>query len=88
MNNLVADAIAYLRKHQHHVLEAVARDFLNDQEETIEEWLNNNAYDTGTILVTLLTDMRERWDPDLLSDSWIGIVSSAIKAEGLIDVPR
>ena len=82
---LIAEAIDFLKKQHPSVLQAVANMFLKSKHETIEGWLAAEAPVWGTRIMTLITHMRHRWEYDLLSECWCGIVTRAMKDQGLIE---
>jgi len=85
---MVGEAITFLREQHPTVLAMVARMFYESKSKTIEDWLKVERSTWGVRLVGLISQMRVNWeqeDRDLLRDSWVGIVVSALKAESLVD---
>jgi hypothetical protein len=84
-NWLVGEAIDFLKREHPSVLEVVANLFHATKYKTIEEWLGAEAHIWGVKLMTLITHMNYQWDYVLLQESWLGIVSRALKDEGLVE---
>jgi hypothetical protein len=82
---LVGESIAFLRREHPSVLQVVSNVYHTTKYKTIEEWLNAESMTWGTRLMTLITHMPYRWDIDMLSEVWHGIVARALKEEGLVD---
>lgn len=93
--NSTVEAIKILREKYRLILEQLASEYheVNNKSSKIypiEEWLDDNAEVWGNRLVNMImaSDNQFRWDQGKLSAGWVGVVSSALKAEGLIDEPR
>jgi len=85
---MVGEAIQFLRDNHPTVLQMLAREYLSSASKRIEDWLKAERNTWGLRLVSLLLRMNIRWeeeDLELLRDSWVGIVASALKSEKLVD---
>ena len=87
-NWMVGEAVEFLREHHCTVLSMVSKMYYESEHKTIEDWLRAERTTWGIRLISLLMQMRRRWEEEdivLLQQSWVGIMASALKAENLVD---